>query len=153
MGKVWVEINLRPHVRYDCHWADFYGIQADSTTFCLYWISWKPDKRLVADTREWTEGRGLHIRRSSFFLSQRMPKAETHSYCSSASLNSFKIIMEIWLNMPRNSIFQYCSVITVTTNIYIFDTSGYRFQFYRAIIRPIQQLWKSNSMRFVKGIT
>jgi hypothetical protein len=33
--------------------------------------------------------------------------------------------------MYTHTTFHSCSVITVTTNIYIFDTIGYRFQLYR----------------------
>jgi hypothetical protein len=38
------------------------------------------------------------------------------------------ILIDIPVGMYMHSIFHFCSVITVTNNIYIFDTLGYRFQ-------------------------
>jgi hypothetical protein len=52
------------------------------------------------------------------------------------------------------SIFHSCSVITVTTNIYIFDTSGYWFRLCRAIIRPTQkQVWNTLCMHIPTGVS
>jgi hypothetical protein len=44
------------------------------------------------------------------------------------------------------------SVITVTTNICIFNTLGYRFQLYRAIIRPVQNCENQTGMSNIKVI-